>query len=101
LIAVALSAPLALADDPDDAGPTRTLGTVTVTAPRASSLPTRIPTTIEGITGEDVARTINATYRLGERWTASLGVDNLGDEKYRAFHPYTQRTITAEVGANF
>jgi iron complex outermembrane receptor protein len=56
----AFAAPIAGADDPDD-GPTRELGTVTVTAVRPSSLPTRIPTTIEGVTGDLVAETINAT----------------------------------------
>ncbi|MBC8028017.1 MAG: TonB-dependent receptor plug domain-containing protein, partial [Steroidobacteraceae bacterium] len=38
----------------------RNLGTVTVVARRPSSLPTQIPTTLEGVTGETVARTINA-----------------------------------------
>ena len=38
-----------------------TLGTVTVTATRPTSLPTQIPTTIEGITGDEIAETINAT----------------------------------------
>src|SRR5690242_20725644 len=50
----------AFADDGDQ-GITRTLGTVTVTATRPTSLPTQIPTTIEGITGNDIAETINAT----------------------------------------
>jgi iron complex outermembrane receptor protein len=48
-------------DDGDDEAPTRTLGTVTVTATRPSSLPTQIPTTIEGITGTRIAEAINAT----------------------------------------
>ena len=52
---------LARADDGGDDAPTRELGTVTVTATRPSSLPTQIPTTIEGITGDLVAQTINAT----------------------------------------
>jgi iron complex outermembrane recepter protein len=56
----ACAAPLAVADEPDDA-PTRELGTVTVTAVRPTSLPTQIPTTIEGITGDEVVETINAT----------------------------------------
>ena len=29
--------------------------------------------------------------------TGALGVDNLGNEKYWAFHPYTQRTLVAEL----
>jgi iron complex outermembrane receptor protein len=36
-------------------------------------------------------------YRLDRHWSAALGVDNLGNEKYWAFHPYTQRTFVAEV----
>ena len=36
-------------------------GVVTVVARRPSSLPTQIPTTIEGISGEVVSRVINAT----------------------------------------
>ncbi|HYJ40437.1 MAG TPA: TonB-dependent receptor plug domain-containing protein, partial [Steroidobacteraceae bacterium] len=47
----------AFADDE----PARSLGTVTVTATRPSSLPTQIPTTIEGITGGEIAEIINAT----------------------------------------
>lgn len=39
----------------------RSMGTVTVVARRASTLPTAIPTTIEGITGEDISASINAT----------------------------------------
>ena len=39
--------------------------------------------------------------RFGERWIASLGIDNLGNEEYWAFHPYTQRTVAAELTANF
>src|SRR6187551_3338354 len=54
-------ATLARADDGGDDAPTRELGTVTVTATRPTSLPTQIPTTIEGVSGETVARTVNAT----------------------------------------
>ncbi len=54
-------------ESPDAAPPaaenamTQTLGVVTVVARRPSSLPTQIPTTIEGISGEVVSRVINAT----------------------------------------
>jgi iron complex outermembrane recepter protein len=48
-----------------DAGPApqpiRTLGTVVVVGSRPTSLPTQIPTTIEGISGAQVAEQINAT----------------------------------------
>jgi iron complex outermembrane receptor protein len=36
-------------------------------------------------------------YRFGRHWSAAVGVDNLGDRTYWAFHPYTQRTVVAEV----
>jgi iron complex outermembrane recepter protein len=32
--------------------------------------------------------------------TASLGVDNLGNERYWAFHPYARRTYSAEISAS-
>jgi len=56
----AIASPFVTADEPDDA-PTRELGIVTVTASRPTSLPTQIPTTIEGITGDEVTVAINAT----------------------------------------
>jgi iron complex outermembrane receptor protein len=36
-------------------------------------------------------------YRFDRQWSAAVGVDNLNDRIYWAFHPYTQRTIVAEV----
>jgi iron complex outermembrane receptor protein len=39
---------------------TRSMGTVTVVGRRASTLPTSIPTTIEGITGDSIETSINA-----------------------------------------
>ena len=60
LLAIVASLP-AYAGAGDDEAPTRALGTVTVTATRPSSLPTQIPTTIEGITGDRIAEAINAT----------------------------------------
>ena len=30
--------------------------------------------------------------------SASLGIDNIGDEEYWAFHPYTQRSVFVELG---
>src|SRR6187551_2262421 len=49
------------ADEGADDAPSRSLGTVTVIGRRPSSLPTQIPTTIEGIDGEDIRERINAT----------------------------------------
>lgn len=45
-------------DSPDRV---HTLGIVRVDAASPTSLPSRIPTTMEGVTGEDIARDINAT----------------------------------------
>jgi iron complex outermembrane recepter protein len=42
-----------------------------------------------------------ARFALREGLTASLGVDNFNDESYWAFHPYTQRTVMAEISADF
>ena len=36
-------------------------------------------------------------YRATKQWTASVGIDNLNNAKYWAFHPYTQRTLIAEL----
>jgi iron complex outermembrane receptor protein len=41
--------------------PTRNLGVVTITGGQPTSLPTQIPTTIEGITREQIEHSINAT----------------------------------------
>ena len=61
ILFVAASLPAFAGDGDGDDAPTRTLGTVTVTATRPTSLPTQIPTTIEGITGGEIAESINAT----------------------------------------
>lgn len=44
---------------------------------------------------------VRVRYRVTPQATASIGVDNLNNEKYWAFHPYTQRTLTAEIGFDF
>jgi iron complex outermembrane receptor protein len=36
-------------------------------------------------------------YRFDRQWSAAVGADNLNDRTYWAFHPYTQRTVVAEV----
>lgn len=60
LLAAASHAAFAQEQD-DPLGPTRQLGTVTITGNRPTSLPTQIPTTIEGITRAEIERTVNAT----------------------------------------
>lgn len=57
LLAAVSHAALAQAQD----GPVKQLGTVTITGLRPTSLPTQIPTTIEGITRAEIERSINAT----------------------------------------
>jgi iron complex outermembrane receptor protein len=59
-IALAMACPAAWAHDPPPA-PERSLGTVTVIGGQATSLPTQIPTTMEGITREQIEQAINAT----------------------------------------
>ena len=64
--ALALAFPLAgtaqEADEPAAATPPiRTLGVVSVTGPRPTSLPTQIPTTMESATREQIERSVNAT----------------------------------------
>ncbi|HEY4369500.1 MAG TPA: TonB-dependent receptor [Steroidobacteraceae bacterium] len=44
---------------------------------------------------------VRVRYKVSERITASLGIDNLNNEEYWAFHPYTQRTFSAELGMDF
>lgn len=36
-------------------------------------------------------------YKLDRQWTVAAGIDNLGNEKAYAFHPYPQRTFLAEL----
>lgn len=41
---------------------------------------------------------VRVRYRVTPQATASLDVDNLNNEKYWAFHPYTQRAFCTEIG---
>jgi len=59
LIAMCLAAHTVSAAEPE--APVKTLGTVTVIGTRPTSLPTQIPTTIEGITAAEIADKVNAT----------------------------------------
>jgi len=58
--AFTFAAPTASAQDNPDT-PVKTLGVVTVNGGQPTSLPTQIPTTMEGITREQIERGINAT----------------------------------------
>ena len=68
-MAVAIAFPLALPvmsraqsnTSIETGAPVKSLGVVTVTSGAPTSLPTQIPTTIEGVTREQIEQTINAT----------------------------------------
>ncbi|MEO7496169.1 MAG: TonB-dependent receptor [Massilia sp.] len=38
-----------------------------------------------------------ARFKIDRQWSVALGIDNLNNYKYWAFHPYTQRTVVAEL----
>ncbi|UUZ55121.1 TonB-dependent receptor [Massilia sp. H-1] len=40
---------------------------------------------------------VRLRYRFDRHWSAAVGVDNLNNATYWAFHPYTQRTVLAEL----
>lgn len=44
-----------------------------------------------------VVADLRVGYRIDRQWSASLGMDNLNNAKYWAFHPYTQRTVLTEM----
>ena len=40
---------------------------------------------------------LRVRYRIDKRWSAAFGIDNADNEKYWNFHPYPQRTYSAEL----
>jgi iron complex outermembrane receptor protein len=40
---------------------------------------------------------VRTVYRIDEHWSAAVGIDNLNNQQYWNFHPYPQRTYTAEL----
>ena len=40
---------------------------------------------------------VRVRYQITRQWSVALGVDNLNNKKYYAFHPYTQRSVFAEL----
>ena len=40
---------------------------------------------------------LRATYRLNDHLTAAVGVDNVGNDRYFLYHPFPQRSYTAEL----
>lgn len=58
------------------------------------------PNTYQGFDGYAVVD-LRAQFRVTPRWQLALGVDNVGDDRYFLFHPFPQRSFTAEVGYRF
>jgi iron complex outermembrane receptor protein len=52
-------------------------------------------------TSRFVVADVRLRYQLASGASIAIGIDNLGDEEYWAFHPYTQRTYSAELGYDF
>ena len=48
-----------------------------------------------------VVADVRVRYQLARQWSASLGIDNLNNKKYWAFHPYTQRSVVGELKFDF
>lgn len=42
-----------------------------------------------------------ASYRVNDHWQAAVGVDNANDKSYFLFHPFPQRSVTAELTYKF
>ncbi|MES2533061.1 MAG: TonB-dependent receptor [Pseudomonadota bacterium] len=40
---------------------------------------------------------VRLRYRIDRQWSAAVGIDNLNNYRYWAFHPYPQRTFVAEL----
>jgi iron complex outermembrane receptor protein len=40
---------------------------------------------------------LRVRYQFAKQWTAALGIDNLNNYQYWNFHPYPQRSYTAEL----
>jgi len=40
---------------------------------------------------------LRVRYRLSRQWTAAIGIDNLNNDRYWNFHPYPQRSYSAEL----
>jgi iron complex outermembrane receptor protein len=44
---------------------------------------------------------VRTRWQINPKWVAAFGIDNLNKDKYWNFHPYPQRSYTAELKANF
>jgi iron complex outermembrane receptor protein len=58
-------------------------------------------TDVNGQTYQGVSQFVTADVRLRHRfdkqWSAAIGIDNFNNKKYWNFHPYPQRSYTAEL----
>jgi iron complex outermembrane receptor protein len=56
---------------------------------------------VNGPTYQGVSRyftvDLRVRYKLNKQWTAAFGIDNLNNYKYWNFHPYPQRSYSAEL----
>ena len=43
---------------------------------------------------------LRARYQVSKQLSASFGIDNLNNEQYWNFHPYPQRSYSAEIKWN-
>ncbi|MEO6354827.1 MAG: TonB-dependent receptor [Burkholderiaceae bacterium] len=44
---------------------------------------------------------VRLRYKIDRQWSAAAGIDNLTNRQYFAYHPYPQRTLSAELKYDF
>ncbi|OYY68880.1 MAG: TonB-dependent receptor [Sphingomonas sp. 28-63-12] len=54
------------------------------------------PNTYQGFGGYAVVD-LRAVFRVNPQWQMAFGVDNVGNDKYFLFHPFPQRSFSAEL----
>jgi iron complex outermembrane recepter protein len=56
---------------------------------------------VNGFTYQGVSKyfttDVRVTYRINRQWSAAVGIDNLNNYQYWNFHPYSQRSYSAEL----
>ena len=56
---------------------------------------------VNGFTYQGVSKFLTADlrvrYQINKQWSAAFGIDNLNNDKYWNFHPYPQRSYSAEL----
>jgi iron complex outermembrane receptor protein len=58
------------------------------------------PSTYQGFDSYFVTD-VRVRYLADRHWSAALGIDNLNNRKYFLFHPFPQRTVSAELKYDF